>query len=518
MKHLFFLLAFFLLTNLTYSQNTIAKLKYEEAEEAYIQNNFSTALIRLDEAQKLLGAVNPKLLYLRIMAQKGLIAKGVFEYADLESARKNVAFYLKSYENNEGIEEKYRDVYKFSEELQQYPATLQIYNNIKEQQNKRVMAAQEKEAKKQQWLASLGGNFIYERNGEVLVAATKDLGFMSWANAKAACEDLVLNGYDDWYLPSELELRDIYYKGLREEMANFKKNEFYWFSTQDGAKGGIFPNGSVNYFSGLVRGHVRPVRKTVPLGAETLKKEESNADFDKGYYQDVTTKKYDKALYYYSKAAAAGYGLAMNNIGLLYESGKGVKQDINEALSWYRKAAEKGDSWGLFNLGRAYYHGLGVVKDANEALNYFLQSAAKNNEWGMNGAADTYHFLLKDYTKAFEWYSKAVAKDHIWAMHMIGYSYINGLGIDKDPAKAIEYFEKAAAKEERESFYQLGWIYKNGFSVPVNYSSAIQWLQRAADKGHQHAMGELAEMYEKGLGVKEDKAKAQELRDKQAGK
>jgi hypothetical protein len=43
-----------------------------------------------------------------------------------------------------------------------------------------------------------------------LVAAMTDLGKMVWNSAKTACEELILNGYSDWYLPSKEELNELY--------------------------------------------------------------------------------------------------------------------------------------------------------------------------------------------------------------------------------------------------------------------------------------------------------------------
>lgn len=58
-------------------------------------------------------------------------------------------------------------------------------------------------------------------------------------------------------------------------------------------------------------------------------------------------------------------------LGVLYEKGRGVKQDYAEALKWYRMAAEQGNPQACENQGNIYENGLGVPKDAVEAYKWY---------------------------------------------------------------------------------------------------------------------------------------------------
>ena len=77
---------------------------------------------------------------------------------------------------------------------------------------------------------SQGGLLVYEENGHGLVVSLFDLPDSNWLDAKNACDELILNGYSDWRLPSieELEIinKELYQFGL----GNFKRqNEpTYW--------------------------------------------------------------------------------------------------------------------------------------------------------------------------------------------------------------------------------------------------------------------------------------------------
>ena len=84
-----------------------------------------------------------------------------------------------------------------------------------------------------------GGFVVYEENGHGLVAAITDLGKMDWASAKTACDELILNGYSDWHLPSleEWELIHQFYQGKRDFGGlergewNIRYKKCYWSST-----------------------------------------------------------------------------------------------------------------------------------------------------------------------------------------------------------------------------------------------------------------------------------------------
>jgi hypothetical protein len=119
---------------LSFAQNTIAKLKYEEAEEAYANNNFELALSKLKDVELLLKSTSPKILYLKINSQSKIIKKKPLgDYAIIENARIAIEKYLKEYDNLKDYENQYRDIYKISESLKKYLITRQEFDErIKE--------------------------------------------------------------------------------------------------------------------------------------------------------------------------------------------------------------------------------------------------------------------------------------------------------------------------------------------------------------------------------------------------
>lgn len=78
------------------------------------------------------------------------------------------------------------------------------------------------------------------------------------------------------------------------------------------------------------------------------------------------------ALQQWRALAERGDIIAANNLGYLYETGRGVPRDYTEALRWYRVTAEAGAPIGQFNLGETYLEGRGVEADPVEAAKWFL--------------------------------------------------------------------------------------------------------------------------------------------------
>ena len=84
---------------------------------------------------------------------------------------------------------------------------------------------------------------------------------------------------------------------------------------------------------------------------------------------------YATALRLWRPLAEQGNAQAQYNIGIMYESGKGVPQDYAEAVKWFRLAAEQGDADAQYNLGVMYGKGQGVPQDYAEAVKWFRLAA-----------------------------------------------------------------------------------------------------------------------------------------------
>ena len=94
-----------------------------------------------------------------------------------------------------------------------------------------------------------------------------------------------------------------------------------------------------------------------------------------GGYQSYLKGDYDAAFREWLPLAELGDVEAQYNLGVLYDEGAGVEQDLAVAADWYRKAAEQGFIDAQTNLGTMYYYGQGVACDYHEAAKWFQLAA-----------------------------------------------------------------------------------------------------------------------------------------------
>ncbi|MBM4127616.1 MAG: sel1 repeat family protein, partial [Nitrospira sp.] len=64
------------------------------------------------------------------------------------------------------------------------------------------------------------------------------------------------------------------------------------------------------------------------------------------------------------------------SLGLMYEDGRGVEQDLFEAEKLFRKACDKGLARGCSSLGWMYETGTGVTQDLFQATEFYRKACA----------------------------------------------------------------------------------------------------------------------------------------------
>ncbi|WP_308568434.1 tetratricopeptide repeat protein [uncultured Haemophilus sp.] len=137
--------------------------------------------------------------------------------------------------------------------------------------------------------------------------------------------------------------------------------------------------------------------------------------FQQGF-EATTRGDYKTAFKLWLPLAEQGDADAQFNLGVMYDKGRGAKQDDVEAVKWYRQAAEQGNEMAQYNLGVMYTNGRGVKQDDFEAV---------------------------------KWYRKAAEQGTAQAQAQLGFSYLLGKGIQVNKALAKEWFGKACDNGEQ---------------------------------------------------------------------
>ncbi len=86
----------------------------------------------------------------------------------------------------------------------------------------------------------------------------------------------------------------------------------------------------------------------------------------------------------YREKAYEGDTKAMNNLGVCYESGTGVKVNLEIAFEWYMKAAELGDAQAQFAIGWFHMTGNGVPVDEKKGLKWIHKATFQGYQPAIN--------------------------------------------------------------------------------------------------------------------------------------
>lgn len=142
--------------------------------------------------------------------------------------------------------------------------------------------------------------------------------------------------------------------------------------------------------------------------------------------------------------ADKGDATAQTMLAGYYQDGYEVKQDYQKAAFWYQKAAEQGNAFAQGSLGSFYYNGYGVKKDDEKAFYWFKKGAEQGDLrlqatialWYYNGQGD----IKVNYQKAAYWYQKAADQGHLKSKLSLAKMYESGIGVKQDKKLAKELF------------------------------------------------------------------------------
>ncbi len=207
-------------------------------------------------------------------------------------------------------------------------------------------------------------------------------------------------------------------------------------------------------------------------------------DYGMSYMHDGD---YAKAKKWFQEAAIKNHAEAQNNLGWLYETGRGVTKNFLQAIDWYAKSAARGNTYAQFNLGWMYETGKGVLQDFKKALELYTQAAEQNDpgaQLALGLIYETGRGVPRNLEQAEAWYAHARLNE-------------------TTKGDAVKSYYEASANEadDANAKFWLGWIYEHGRCIDQNNTIATEWYKKAAEQGHEEAKSRLEE-----INTKQDEA------------
>jgi TPR repeat protein len=181
--------------------------------------------------------------------------------------------------------------------------------------------------------------------------------------------------------------------------------------------------------------------------------------------------KFESAKVFFERCAKAGEVPCINNLGVLYDRGLGVRADPKQAINYYKTAAEKGLVLGVTNYAGAIAKGYEGSVDGKKIMALYVDAAAMGSPIAMGNVA--YFRQIRGWDKA-------------------------GTAFPSDET-IVAYARVAEMRRLPVGAFALGLIYKNGFAVYQDVQLAEKYLLRASAMGDLRADASLALLYQEQL-------------------
>ena len=117
-----------------------------------------------------------------------------------------------------------------------------------------------------------------------------------------------------------------------------------------------------------------------------------------------------------------------------------------------------------------------------EAMNFLIEEEHNPRDMMLLGG---YYYEIKQFDLALKYYEMAASYDYDEAYECLGYIWYYGRTGERDYKKAFEYFSKMMAKGNLQATYKVADMYKNGYYVEkdqAKYEEIIEGLYKKIQK------------------------------------
>ncbi|KAG1088916.1 hypothetical protein G6F42_020131 [Rhizopus arrhizus] len=178
--------------------------------------------------------------------------------------------------------------------------------------------------------------------------------------------------------------------------------------------------------------------------------------------------------------------------------GEGVNQNTQEALNYLMKSAENNNMYAQFLIGVHYERGFDITQDLEKAKDYYGKSADRGFP-DAQAALGSRLIAEANYAQGIEWLEKAVQMGNSRAHVQLGILYDKGEGIQQNNDMALLHYKAAVENNNHAAQYILGLVYYFGrLGRQKNHKEAIRLIKQSAMAGLPYAQRVLGQLYQQG--------------------
>ncbi|MBL4812116.1 MAG: sel1 repeat family protein [Rhodobacteraceae bacterium] len=189
--------------------------------------------------------------------------------------------------------------------------------------------------------------------------------------------------------------------------------------------------------------------------------------------------------------ANAGIGAAQNILGIGYNMGQGLEQDIELAVLWFESAIENGSAKAAHNLGTLMRDGgPGFAANPVRARSLFEQAVAQDFTPALTALGYMYDHGLGGPALSAEanaLFVRALAAGDVAASEPLAHQYLEGRFVAQDDTIARALFADSAAIGDAQSTNNLGIMNELGRGGPVDLNRARQLYLQSVSGGQARA-------------------------------
>lgn len=210
---------------------------------------------------------------------------------------------------------------------------------------------------------------------------------------------------------------------------------------------------------------------------------------------------------WFTRAAAIGDRDGMTGLGLCHLDGRGRPLSGADARTWLGRAGDAGNGRALRTLAELHAAGRGVPEDKARAADLYRRAALAGDRTSMMAyamALETGSGVARSEALACDFFEQAGRLGDIDGLTNVGLCHLQGSGRPRDLTIGRKFFEDAGARGGGGALRALGVIHANGLGVPADLEAGAGYFRRSAEAGHAGGMTSYGTVLYFGRGVARD--------------